>query len=63
MAPRKLFLALSISEVITGKCVYSDWGSVGKDNACILGNEAMPHFKHQYTGLTKKNFAHSWLLL
>lgn len=23
-------------------------------HACILGNEAMPHFKHQYIGLTKK---------
>jgi 5-methylcytosine-specific restriction endonuclease McrA len=32
-------------------------------HACILGNEAMPCFKHQYTGLTKKKFACHWLLL
>jgi len=66
MVPRKLFLALGTSEVIKGDCVYSDWGSVGKDNACmhlcILGNEAMPRFKYQYIRLTK-NFACPWLLL
>jgi len=35
MAPRKLVLAPRISEVIIGDCVYSVWGSVGKDNACM----------------------------
>jgi len=39
MASRKLFLALRISEAITGDFVYSDWGSVGKDNTCMHSGE------------------------
>jgi hypothetical protein len=39
VAPKKLALAPRIPEVIRGHCVYSDWGSVGKDNSCMLSLE------------------------